>query len=76
MLYSGERLLQQSCHICKASRYKTDLGDQHGQGSKSHKSKPAKVMRYFPLIPRLKRIYMCDKTAKEMRWHDTGFSKD
>uniref|UniRef100_A0A803LPR4 Uncharacterized protein n=1 Tax=Chenopodium quinoa TaxID=63459 RepID=A0A803LPR4_CHEQI len=26
-------------------------------------------MRYFPLIPRLKRLYMCSKTAEDMRWH-------
>ncbi|XP_056688501.1 uncharacterized protein [Spinacia oleracea] len=28
-------------------------------------------MRYFPLIPRLKRIYMSPETAEDMRWHDT-----
>ncbi|XP_056685878.1 uncharacterized protein [Spinacia oleracea] len=28
-------------------------------------------MRYFPLIPRLKRIYMSPETTEDMRWHDT-----
>ncbi|GJY66168.1 tetratricopeptide-like helical domain, DYW domain protein [Tanacetum coccineum] len=74
MLYWDNRAGQQSCHICKASRYKSD---EVGGSSKSHKpNKPAKVLRYFPLIPRLKRLYKCEKTAKDMRWHDTGRTKD
>nr|XP_043621101.1 uncharacterized protein LOC122592849 [Erigeron canadensis] len=52
MIYWGDRKDQQSCHRCKMSRYKSDLGAEHGQSSKSPKSnKPAKVFRYFPLIP-------------------------
>ncbi|GJX08844.1 hypothetical protein Tco_0196776 [Tanacetum coccineum] len=73
MLYWDDRAGQQSCHICKASRYKSD---EVGGSSKSRKSnKPVKVLRYFPLIPRLKRLYKCEKTAKDMRWHDTGRNK-
>nr|GEX37216.1 zinc finger, CCHC-type [Tanacetum cinerariifolium] len=69
-----QRAGQQSCHICKASRYKSD---ELGGSLKSRKSnKPVKVLRYFPLIPRLKRLYKCKKTAKDMRWHDTGRTKD
>ena len=30
---------------------------------------PQKVLCYFPLTPRLKRLYGCRHTAKEMRWH-------
>ena len=30
---------------------------------------PKKVVRYFPLTPRLQRLYMSPHTAKEMRWH-------
>ncbi|GKA10169.1 hypothetical protein Tco_0689602 [Tanacetum coccineum] len=74
MLYCDDRVGQQSCHTCKASRYKSD---EVGGRSKSRKSnKPAKVLCYFPLIPRLKRLYKCEKTAKDMRWHDTGRTKD
>nr|GEU94081.1 hypothetical protein [Tanacetum cinerariifolium] len=52
MLYWDDRAGQQSCHICKASRYKSD---ELGGSSKARKSnKPAKVLCYFPLIPRLK----------------------
>ncbi|GJT68551.1 hypothetical protein Tco_1020031 [Tanacetum coccineum] len=77
MLYLGKRKYQQSCHICNASRYKSDLRDENGDSSKSHKSnKPAKVLHYFPLIPRLKRLYMSEKIAKDMRWHDMELTKD
>ena len=30
-----------------------------------------KVLRYFPLGPRLQRLYMSRKTAKHMRWHES-----
>lgn len=75
MLYWQEREGQQACHICNASRYIS--ADESGKSSTSHKSmRPAKVLRYFPLIPRLKRLYMCEKTAGEMRWHEIGLTKD
>ncbi|GJX26679.1 uncharacterized protein Tco_0232975 [Tanacetum coccineum] len=77
MLYLRKRKSQQSCHICNASRYKSDLRDENGKSSKSHKSnKHAKVLRYFPLILRLKRLYISEKTAKDMRWHAMGLTKD
>lgn len=37
---------------------------------------PAKAVRYFPLIPRLKRIYMSPKTAEHMRWQEKDRVKD
>ncbi|XP_028063808.1 uncharacterized protein LOC114267026 [Camellia sinensis] len=49
------------CPTCKTSRYKIN----HGRGKKI----PHKVLRYFPLTPRLKRLYMSRKTAKDMRWY-------
>ena len=74
MLYWGEREGQQACHICKDPRYVSNV---IGESSKSLKSKKsAKVLRYFPLISRLKRLYMSEKTAKEMRWHEMGLTKD
>nr|XP_043619647.1 uncharacterized protein LOC122591444 [Erigeron canadensis] len=49
---------------CKASRWK----DENTKGKKVAN----KVMCYFPLIPRLKRIYSSRYTAKDMTWHATG----
>ncbi|XP_076895544.1 uncharacterized protein LOC143548193 [Bidens hawaiensis] len=34
------------------------------------KKKPVKVLRYFPITSRLKRLYASRHTAKEMSWHD------
>ncbi|GJS63710.1 hypothetical protein Tco_0678274 [Tanacetum coccineum] len=36
------------------------------------KKVPKKVLRYFPIIPRLQRLYKSSHTAKEMTWHATG----
>ncbi|XP_021717375.1 uncharacterized protein LOC110685200 [Chenopodium quinoa] len=73
MLYWGEFADEIKCHICHTSRWKTmkgKEGDKIEKGNESvKKGEPAKVMRYFPLIPRLKRLYMSSKTAEDMRWH-------
>ena len=50
------------CPICHTSRWIPREG--------RNKSKVArKVLRYFPLTPRLKRLYMSPHTSKAMRWH-------
>ena len=49
------------CPVCEVPRYK----DTRTQGKKI----PHKVLRYFPLIPRLRRLYMLGQRAKDMRWH-------
>ena len=60
------------CSMCKESKYKVD----HASGMKiTHK-----VLRYFPLTPRLRRLYMSRKRAKNMRWYrdkrvDDGISR-
>ena len=50
------------CDICNESRYKEpkDL---------NKKKIPRKVLRYFPLTPRLQCLFMAGKTVKCMRWH-------
>ncbi|XP_019257779.1 PREDICTED: uncharacterized protein LOC109235996 [Nicotiana attenuata] len=37
---------------------------------------PAKVLRYFPLKPRLQRLFMSSETSKAMRWHHEERNKD
>ena len=32
---------------------------------------PAKVLRHFPLKPRLQSIFLCFETSVAMRWHDS-----
>ena len=45
----------------------------------SHKQKtnvPYKKMYYFPLAPRLQRLFASNATAKDMRWHAEHESED
>ncbi|XP_021866163.2 uncharacterized protein [Spinacia oleracea] len=73
MLYWGDIAEKSECHICHTSRWK-NVKENEGEISENFKETgkkgvPAKVMRYFPLIPRLKRLYMSSKTTEDMRWH-------
>ncbi|KAH7862543.1 hypothetical protein Vadar_006287 [Vaccinium darrowii] len=49
------------CPKCNVSRYETNCG----RGNKIAR----KVLRYFPLTPRLKRLFMTRMIAEYMRWH-------
>ncbi|XP_042972777.1 uncharacterized protein LOC122304580 [Carya illinoinensis] len=49
------------CPKCKLSKWKFS-------GSKKRRI-PQKVLRHFPLKPRLQRLFMSQKTAADMRWH-------
>ncbi|GKA75694.1 hypothetical protein Tco_0782072 [Tanacetum coccineum] len=51
------------CLVCNMSRWK----DSNTPGKKV----PQKVLRYFPIIPRLQRLYKYSHTTKEMTWHST-----
>ncbi|XP_028186392.1 uncharacterized protein LOC114373037 [Glycine soja] len=67
MLYLGddEKSLD-ACKHCGTSRWKPN----------KKKKIAAKVLRYFPLKPRLQRLFTCRKTAKDMRWHVLEDNKD
>nr|GEZ33910.1 hypothetical protein [Tanacetum cinerariifolium] len=51
------------CPVCNTSRWQ----DSNTQGKKV----PKKVLRYFPIIPRLQRLYKSSHTTKKMIWHAT-----
>ncbi|KAJ0585549.1 putative Transposase-associated domain-containing protein [Helianthus annuus] len=53
------------CKYCKESRYKSVLNKV-----------PNLVMWYMPIGPRLKRLYMSTKTAKDMTWHHDHKTKE
>ncbi|XP_071680471.1 uncharacterized protein [Lolium perenne] len=76
MLYRGERENQESCHICKSSRWVTKKKKGVIGEVVEGKKKAAKVFRYFPLIPRLQRIYSTEKTSQDARWHDKERTND
>ena len=52
-----------NCFFCKSDRYLTI--NRRG----IEKKFPINKMWYFPLIPRLKRLYSSMVTASHMRWH-------
>ena len=46
------------------------------RGMRNKKRVPTKVMWYFPLIPRLKHLFMNKTNAKLMRWHKEEYKQD
>ena len=49
------------CPVCAEPRYKFH--------NTKGKNIPHKVLRYFPIIPRLRRLFKSRHTAVDMRWH-------
>ncbi len=74
-----------SIHACRdgCCLFRKELEDAT-ECPKCHKSRyvdnsktiPVKVLRHFPLIPRLRRMYSCTRLAELMKWHVGGKSKD
>ncbi|XP_042441453.1 uncharacterized protein LOC122026804 [Zingiber officinale] len=58
------------CEVCGISRWKEDRHSGGTQFKANGKKIPKKILRYFPLKPRLQRLFMCSKTAPYMRWHN------
>ncbi|XP_035843728.1 uncharacterized protein LOC110929331 isoform X4 [Helianthus annuus] len=81
MLYWKENSKKTECDICHTSRYKANENDPDDEltipdTDKKIKKIGAKVLRHFPLIPRLQRLFMSSKTAASMRWHEESRTKD
>jgi len=72
MLYYREFNDESICHVCGEPRYKPKNGSCKGM----QKDVPCKSLRYFPIAPRLKRMYMSQHTAGNMRWHASGVRQD
>ncbi|XP_024178730.1 uncharacterized protein LOC112184726 [Rosa chinensis] len=68
MLYWKEYASNTVCHVCGTSRYK--------ENTSPTKKVPAKVLRYFPLGPRLQRLYMSRHTSEFMVWHSEKRPRD
>lgn len=61
VLFWKENANLDKCPKCNTSRYK--INGRRG------KKIPHKILRYLPVTPRLKKLYMNKKIAKSMRWH-------
>ncbi|XP_022031474.1 uncharacterized protein LOC110932449 [Helianthus annuus] len=76
MLYRNQFEKTHTCYICGESRYKgkNDTGEYDDDVTKN--GPPAKVLWYFPIIPRLKRLFANPKESKLLRWHSDERKED
>ncbi|XP_012838845.1 PREDICTED: uncharacterized protein LOC105959319 [Erythranthe guttata] len=64
ILYFKENQDLKVCSVCGHSRYKP-----RKRGNEKQKEISYKILRYFPLTPRLQRLFMSSKTSEHMTWH-------
>ncbi|XP_052181209.1 uncharacterized protein LOC127794273 [Diospyros lotus] len=67
MIFWGDDSDLTVCKFCHENRYKQV--DQADSSKRQKTCVPYKKMHYFPLTPRLLRLYASNSTAAEMRWH-------
>ena len=48
----------------------------HNNNNNNNNKNPAKVLQYFPLKPRLQRLFMSLRIASHMKWHTEDRVKD
>ncbi|KAM3357790.1 hypothetical protein P3S68_020721 [Capsicum galapagoense] len=65
LFWEGDSELE-ACKHCGTSKW----------NSNKRNKQSIKVLRYFPLKPRLKRLFMYCKTSEHMRWHAKGNNPD
>ena len=75
-LYQKEKADDDFCSICGTSRWKNKPDKTTLTKKERKKATPRKVLRYFPIKPRLKRLFMHKETATSLRWHDEERAKD
>ncbi|KAK9049303.1 hypothetical protein SSX86_031729 [Deinandra increscens subsp. villosa] len=71
ILYRNEYKDLEKCPTCGKSRWKVD-----DIKKVIYENVPAKVLWYFPIIPRLKRLFQSPTTACNLRWHAESRIKD
>ncbi|XP_029128474.1 uncharacterized protein LOC114916287 [Cajanus cajan] len=71
ILYKNDLSNEEKCPKCNFSRWKNNSSDDEAR-----KKIPAKILRWFPLKPRLQRLFMSSKIASFMTWHEYGRTKD
>ncbi|KAL3538401.1 hypothetical protein ACH5RR_001767 [Cinchona calisaya] len=67
-LFWKENEGEDKCPICKEPRWKVNDGKE--------KKVPHKILWYFPIKPRLQKLFMSSKTAEDMRWHKEKRAKE
>jgi len=69
MLYYLENAEMTECMTCGHSRYKPRTG--RGKTLVAYKK-----LKYFPITPRLQRLFMSLRTAEHMTWHQSHHAVD
>ena len=75
MLFWKDNANDEVCKICGKSQWK-DVEQSNSNLSEKCKKKVAKILQWFPLKPRLQRLYMSSKAASSMRWHAESRTND
>uniref|UniRef100_A0A2N9ESG6 DUF4216 domain-containing protein n=1 Tax=Fagus sylvatica TaxID=28930 RepID=A0A2N9ESG6_FAGSY len=83
MLFWKENALDEACSVCGASRWKKSKGEESEDevqddtdALSKRKKKGAKILWWFPLKPRLQRLFMSSKITAYMKWHAEGRTED
>jgi hypothetical protein len=69
MLFWKEHKDDTECMHCGRSRYVKVI---NVDGAFVTTKAAIKQLRYIPITPRLKRLFVCEETAQQMRWHKEG----
>jgi ABC-type bacteriocin/lantibiotic exporter with double-glycine peptidase domain len=73
MLFWKENEKTTHCIHCSKSRYVVVLDED---GNMVTTNVPIKQLRYMPITPRLKRLFLNQETVKQMMWHKEGDCQD
>ncbi|XP_059669388.1 uncharacterized protein LOC132314558 [Cornus florida] len=70
-LFRKENKDLNACPKCGTSRWKTNA-----QSNVVREGVPAKVLWYFPIVPRFRRFFQSKEKAEQILWHSTHKSED
>jgi hypothetical protein len=73
MLFWKETTSEKKCTVCGERRF---VEFENDDGSTVTTDVASKQLRYMPLIPRLKCLFICKNAARHMRWHKEGIREN
>lgn len=65
---------QEPCQVCSSSMLIVNYKNNNVEGKKAQ-SRSTKIVQYFPLILRLKRLLKIKKSTEAMHWHTNHRNK-
>jgi hypothetical protein len=69
MLFCKKQKDDTECMHCGRSRYVKVINED---GASVTTKVVVKLLHYIPITPRLKRLFLFEETAQQMRWHKEG----